>query len=490
MPGALLTDLYELNMAASYLRRGMTAPATFSLYVRRLPSSRGFLVAAGLARCLDFLESFGFDAEELGYLGAIGFDERALQDFANLRFDGDVRAVPEGRIVHAEEPILEVTAPIAVAQLVETYLLNQITVNSTIASKAARYVVAADGRDLVDFSFRRTHGLDAALAVARSSAIVGFVSTSNVEAARRLGLTVAGTMAHSFIEAFPSEDEAFRAFGQDHPHRPTFLVDTYDTLNGVRNAIEAIKTLDLQGRIGVRLDSGDLDHLAREARHLLDAAGLPHARIFASGGLDEHEVAELVKSGAPVDAFGIGTQMGVSADAPFLDTVYKLVEYGDRPVMKLSAAKISPPGRKQVWRGPDEEGDVLGLADEEGPSGWEPVLEPVMAAGARMAPGSDPRRDARAVLRRPRGHPHEGQAALPRGARAGAAFGCADGAHARDARRRVAPGRTGGVARERLTWDRRSPSSAGNVAGRGGCSSASSCCSRSSTSAAAGTSPT
>lgn len=386
MPGALLTDLYELNMAASYLRRGMTAPATFSLYVRRLPSSRGFLVAAGLARCLDFLESFGFDAEELGYLGAIGFDERALQDFANLRFEGDVRAVPEGRIVHAEEPILEVTAPIAVAQLVETYLLNQITVNSTIASKAARYVVAADGRDLVDFSFRRTHGLDAALAVARSSAIVGFVSTSNVEAARRLGLTVAGTMAHSFIEAFPSEDEAFRAFGEDHPHRPTFLVDTYDTLNGVRNAIEAIKTLDLQGRIGVRLDSGDLDHLAREARRLLDGAGLPHARIFASGGLDEHEVAELVKSGAPVDAFGIGTQMGVSADAPFLDTVYKLVEYDDRPVMKLSAAKISPPGRKQVWRGPDEEGDVLGLVDEEGAPGWEPVLEPVMAAGARTRP--------------------------------------------------------------------------------------------------------
>jgi nicotinate phosphoribosyltransferase len=386
MPGALLTDLYELNMAASYLRRGMTAPATFSLYVRRLPSSRGFLVAAGLERCLDFLSSFGFDAEELGYLGAVGFDERALRDLANLRFEGEVRAVPEGRIVHAEEPILEVTAPIAVAQLVETYLLNQITLHSTIASKAARYVVAADGRDLVDFAFRRTHGLDAALAVARSSAIVGFVSTSDVEAARQLGLRVAGTMAHSFVEAFPSEDEAFRAFAEDHPHRPTFLVDTYDTLNGVRHAIDVIKDLDLQGRIGVRLDSGDLDHLAREARRLLDEAGLPHARIFASGGLDEHEVAELVKAGAPVNAFGIGTQMGVSADAPFLDTVYKLVEYDGRPVMKLSAHKTSPPGRKQIWRGPGEEGDVLGLADEAGPGGWEPMLELAMAGGVRTRP--------------------------------------------------------------------------------------------------------
>jgi nicotinate phosphoribosyltransferase len=278
-----------------------------------------------------------------------------------------------------------------VAQLVETYLLNQITLHTTIASKAARYVLAAEGRQLVDFGFRRTHGLDAADAVARSSAIVGFVATSNVDAARRLGLEVAGTMAHSFIEAFPSEDEAFRSFAIDHPHRTTFLVDTYDTLNGVRNAIGAIETLGLEDGIGIRLDSGDLDHLARESRRLLDDAGLPHARIFASGGLDEHEVAELVKAGAPVDAFGIGTQMGVSADAPYLDTVYKLVEYDERPVMKLSTAKISPPGRKQVWRGPGESGDVLGLATEDGPGGWEPLLEPVMRAGVRTRP--DPSMD-------------------------------------------------------------------------------------------------
>jgi nicotinate phosphoribosyltransferase len=399
MPGGLLTDLYELNMAASYLRRGMTAPATFSLYVRSLPSPRGFAVASGLSSCLAFLEDFGFDAEELGYLGAIGFDDRALEDFANVRFEGEVRAVAEGRIVHGEEPILEVTAPIAVAQLVETYLLNQVTLHTTLASKAARYVLAAEGRGLVDFAFRRTHGLEASVAVARASAMVGFAATSNVEAARRLDLPVAGTMAHAFIEAFPTEDEAFRAFAEDHPQRTTFLVDTYDTANGVRNAIETIEALGLTGDVGVRLDSGDLDHLAREARALLDAAGLQRAKIFASGGLDEHEVAELVHAGAPVDAFGVGTQLGVSADAPYLDTVYKLVEYDGRPAMKLSAAKASPPGRKQAWRGPGEEGDLLGLADEEGPAGWEPLLAPVMEQGSRLDP-DPPVADLRARFER------------------------------------------------------------------------------------------
>jgi nicotinate phosphoribosyltransferase len=392
MPGGLLTDLYELNMAASYLRRGMTAPATFSLFIRSLPPQRGFAVAAGLEHCLDFLEAFGFDDEELGYLGAIGFDDRALEDLAAVRFEGEVRAVPEGRIVHGDEPILEVTAPIAVAQLVETYLLNQVTLHTTLASKAARYVVAADGRDLVDFAFRRTHGVEAAVAIARSSAIVGFGATSNVEAARRLGLKVAGTMAHSFIEAFDTEDEAFRAFATDHPNRTTFLVDTYDTLNGVANAIQTVKSLELSGKVGVRLDSGDLDHLAREARKLLDEAGLTEAGIFASGGLDEHEVAELVRAGAPVDAFGIGTQMGTSADFPYLDTVYKLVEYNGRPAMKLSAAKVSAPGRKQIWRGAGEaDADVLSLADEDGLAGATPLLELVMERGART--GAQPTLD-------------------------------------------------------------------------------------------------
>jgi nicotinate phosphoribosyltransferase len=383
MPGALLTDLYELNMAASYLRRGMVCPATFSLYVRGLPKQRGFLVAAGLGACLDFLETISFEEDDLTYLSSVGFDDRAVEDFRTLRFTGEVWAVPEGRIVHSEEPILEVTAPVAVAQLVETYLLNQVTLHTTTASKAARYILAAEGRDLVDFTFRRTHGTEAAMAVARASAMVGFASTSNVEAARRYGLQVAGTMAHSFIEAFPTERDAFRAYAQDHPTRTTFLVDTYDALNGVANAIEIIEELSLNGRLGIRLDSGDLDHLAREARRMLDAAGLSRARIFASGGLDEYEVHELVKAGAPVDAFGVGTKLGVSADAPYVDSVYKLVEYDGRPVLKLSHAKATSPGRKQVWRVDAQ--DLIALRDEDGPPGATPLLEPVMRDGRRLA---------------------------------------------------------------------------------------------------------
>lgn len=384
MPGALRTDLYELNMAVSYLRRDMTGEATFSLFVRGVPKQRGFLVAAGLERCLDYLEAFSFAEEDLAYLGSIGFDERALADLAPLRFDGDVWAMPEGTIVHGGEPIMEVSASIPVAQLVESSLLNQVTLHTAIASKAARYVIAADGKRLVDFALRRAHGIEAAAAVARVSAIVGFAATSNVDAARQLGLPVAGTMAHSFVEAFDSEEEAFRAFAKDHPARTTFLVDTYDTPNGVRNAIAIARELGISDGIGVRLDSGNLDQLAREARAILDEAGFPNARIFASGGLDEHEVAELVRGGAPVDAFGIGTQLGVSADAPYVDTVYKLVEYDGRPAMKLSAAKATAPGPKQVWRGED---DLLALRDEAAPGpDQRPLLEPVMRGGRRVAP--------------------------------------------------------------------------------------------------------
>jgi nicotinate phosphoribosyltransferase len=385
MPGGLRTDLYELNMAASYLRRGMHGPATFSLYVRDMPNQRGFLVASGLDDCLGFLESFSFDETDLAYLRRIGFDARAVEEFRDLRFEGEVWAVPEGRIVHAKEPVMEVTAPIAVAQVVETVLLNQVTLHTTLASKAARYVIAAEGRGLVDFAFRRTHGVEAARAAARASAIVGFDATSNVAAAQEFGLRVSGTMAHSFITAFDDERDAFRAFAEDHPNRTTFLVDTYETLAGVRHAIEVIDELDPPAEVGVRLDSGDLDRLSRESRRILDHAGLARAKIFASGGLDEHEVAELVRAGAPVDAFGIGTQLGVSADAPYVDVVYKLVEFDGRPVVKLSAAKATAPGRKQVWRGPKE--DMLGLRDEAAPGpNHEPLLEPVMRAGRRLAP--------------------------------------------------------------------------------------------------------
>jgi nicotinate phosphoribosyltransferase len=382
MPGALLTDLYELNMASSYLRRGMDAPATFSLYVRTLPKERGFLVAAGLEAGLAFLESLAFEDDDLAYLASIGFDDPTLDAFRRLRFDGDVWAVPEGTVVYANEPILELTASIPVAQLVESFLLNAVTLHTTMASKAARYVVAAEGRDLVDFSLRRTHGVDAAMAVTRASAITGFAATSNVEGARRMNLRPAGTMAHSYIESFGGELEAFRAFAEDFPGRPTFLVDTYDTLGGVRAAIEVIGERGLQDTAGIRIDSGDLDGLSRGARALLDGAGLTAVRIFVSGGLDEREVAALVRARTPIDAFGVGTQMGVSFDVPCLESVYKLVRYDGRPVVKLSTGKATSPGEKQVWRGPG--GDLLGLREEDHPG--EALLTQVMAGGERTGP--------------------------------------------------------------------------------------------------------
>jgi nicotinate phosphoribosyltransferase len=386
MGGALLTDLYELNMAASYLRRGMRAPATFSLFVRRLPPNRGFVVAAGLERCLDYLQDLGFDDEDLAYLATIGFDDEALAAFRDLRFTGEVWAVPEGRIVFAGEPLLEVTAPLPEAQVVETFLLNRVTLEATVASKAARCRVAAGDRDLMDFAFRRTHGLDAAMAVARTTAMCGFATTSNVEAARRYGLRAAGTMAHSYIEAFPSEREAFRAFAEDFPGRVTFLVDTYDTAAGVDTAIDVIRELGLRPPLAVRLDSGDVDALSREARGRLDAAGLGEVRIVASGGLDDVDIERLVKGGAPIDAFGVGTRLGVSADAPYLDTVYKLVDVDGRPVSKLSPGKASLPGRKQLFRGERPGDDRLALRDEAAPSGSVPLLARVMTGGRREQP--------------------------------------------------------------------------------------------------------
>lgn len=385
MTDALLTDLYELTMSASYLRRGMVREATFSLFVRDVPPQRGFLVAAGLDPCLAFLESFRFDDDELDWLRRdLGLEEEVVRAFAELRFTGDVWAVPEGRVVLAGEPLLEITAPMPIAQLVEPHLLNILTFQTTIASKAARCVVAARGRDLIDFSLRRTQGLDAALAVARVSGMVGFAATSNVEGARRYGLRAAGTMAHSYVESFASEAEAFRTFAQDFPDRTTFLVDTYDTINGVRTAIEVMRELGLRDGLGVRLDSGDLDALSRESRALLDAEGFPTARIVASGGLDEFSVDRLTAAGAPIDAYGVGTRVGTSADAPYLDTAYKLVEYDGRPMLKLSAAKATLPGRKQVFRGPD--GDVIGLRDERPPAGSEGLLQPVMRGGQRVGP--------------------------------------------------------------------------------------------------------
>jgi nicotinate phosphoribosyltransferase len=386
MGNALITDLYELNMAASYLRRGMVGPATFSLFVRRLPPSRGFLVAAGLEDSLRYLESFAFGPEDLAWLGTAGFPPDAIEMFAAMQFSGDVHAVPEGRVVFADEPLLEVTAPIAEAQLVETYLLNQITYQTALATKATRCRVAAGDIELVDFALRRTHGAEAGMAVARVSAIAGFGATSNVEAARRFGLEAAGTMAHSYIEAFATEAGAFQAFAEDLPERTTFLVDTYDTRAGVKAAIGVIRQLGLSGPLGVRLDSGDLARLARETREQLDGAGLPDVRIFVSGGLDEYDLERFRADKIPIDAAGVGTQMGVSADAPSLDSAYKLVAFGERPVLKLSTGKATLPGAKQVWRRLPIREELLATRDEPGPADTEPLLVQVMRGGLREGP--------------------------------------------------------------------------------------------------------
>jgi len=386
MSHALDTDLYELNMAASYLRHGMNERATFSLFCRSLPVDRGFLVAAGLEDCLSFLEVFSFDATDLDYLGTVGFSEEVLEAFRAMRFTGEVWAVPEGTVVFPNEPLLEITAPLAQAQLVETFLLNQCTFQTALATKAARCRLgAADRIDLVDFSLRRTQGIEAGFAMARLSAICGFVGTSNVEAARQLGLHPSGTMAHSYIEAFENEYQAFVTFAEDLPDRAVFLVDTYDSLTGVHHAIEAIISLGLEERSGVRLDSGDLAELARQSRQMLDEAGLFRTEILVSGGLDEHDLARFVAESVPIDAAGVGTRMGVSADAPYVDSVYKLVEYAGRSVMKLSAGKATLPGPKQVFRDARMR-DVIACRNEATPRGSSPLLERVMVDGERTQP--------------------------------------------------------------------------------------------------------
>lgn len=383
MSDATTTDLYEVTMAMSYLREGMTRPATFSLFVRDMPPDRGFLVAAGLESSLDFLSGFRVDAEDVdAFASALHRPPRDLAPLLGMEFTGQVRAVPEGRIVLAGEPLLEVTAPLPQAQLVETYVLNQVNHQTTIASKAARCVLAAAGHPVVDFSLRRTHGPQAGFQAARLSAMVGFAGTSNVAAATAEGLSAVGTMAHSYIEAFGTEEAAFRAFARTHPGPVTLLVDTYDTEEGVRVAARVLRDLDRGPGSAVRLDSGDLGALALRARDLLDEGGLPDVRIIASGGLDEDGLDGLVRSGAPIDVYAVGTRVGVSADAPFLDSAYKMVEYDGRPVMKLSSAKVTAPGQKQVFRRPGY-ADVIGLRDERPPEEGAPMLETVMRNGRR-----------------------------------------------------------------------------------------------------------
>jgi nicotinate phosphoribosyltransferase len=394
LDAALFTDFYQLTMTASYLREGMAGRATFSLFVRGLPAVRGFLVAAGLEDVVAYLQGFRFSEDALAYLRDLGrFEPGFLDALRALRFTGDVRAVPEGTVVFPDEPLLEVTAPIAEAQLVETAVMNACHLQTVLASKAARVVLAARGRPVVDFGLRRTPGLDGGLKAARSAGLAGVTMTSNVLAARAFQLTPVGTMAHSYVEAFPGEIDAFRAFARAFPGHTTLLLDTYDTVAGARQAVRVAREMASRGErlAGVRLDSGDLLALSREVRWVLDEAGFPDARILASGGLDEHAIDALLGAGAPIDAFGVGTRMGVSADAPALDMAYKLVRYDGRDVLKTSEGKETWTGEKQVYRRRTPEGrlagDLLALREEPPPDGEaEPLLRPVLAAGRLLAP--------------------------------------------------------------------------------------------------------
>ena len=389
LPSGLLVDLYELTMGESYVAEGIAdRQAVFSLFFRTLPRGWGYAVAAGLEDALRYLEDLRFTDDDRGFLLSTGmFTDPFLERLASFRFSGSVRALPEGTAVFPPEPLLEVTGTLLEAQLVESVLLNLVHLHTLIASKAARSVDVAGGRTLVDFALRRAHGADAAMAVARASYLAGFDATSNVRAGREYGIPIAGTMAHSYVEAFGEEVAAFRAFARSFPDAAILLVDTYDTLEGVRRAIVVARELARDGHrlVGVRLDSGDVLGLSRDARVLLDDAGFTDAVVFVSGALDEYEIARLLAGGAPIGGFGVGTKMGVSADAPFLDVAYKLVEIEDRPVLKLSTGKASLPGRKQVWRATSEgiaTRDVLGLEGIEGiQRAGRPLLREVMRDG-------------------------------------------------------------------------------------------------------------
>ena len=397
----LLTDFYLLTMAAAYFAAGNNDAACFSMFTRRMPPRRGFLVVAGLERVLEAIEQFHFAPRMIEYLESLRlFTPEFLNFLGGMRFSGEVWAMAEGSIFFATEPILEIRAPLIEAQLLETLVLNQAGLGSLLASKAARSVAAARGRRLVDFGLRRSQGADAGLAAARSSYLAGFAGTSNVLAGMRYGIPLYGTMAHSYVMAHEREREAFDSYVKVFPRLSTLLVDTYDTLRGVENAATVALELREKGvkLQGIRLDSGDLLELSKRARRLLDRRGLADVPIFASGNLDEYRIAELVKAGAPIDAFGVGTAMAVSADAPALDVAYKLVEYRGESRLKTSTEKVTLPGSKQVFRARNAGGgfyaDMVGLFEESAdnllrefrpaPASVHPMLERVFAGGHRI----------------------------------------------------------------------------------------------------------
>ena len=388
----LFTDFYEITMAAGYFEHDMTAEATFSVFIRAGDRDRGYFVSAGLEDVLDILSSYAFSKQDIEYLKGSGkFSKAFLSFLADLRFNGDVVAMPEGTVFFAEEPFLEITAPIIEAQLIETVVLNTLGFQTMIATKAARCMQSAQGRPLIDFSLRRTHAYDAGMKAARSTWIAGFTGTSNVLAGEQLGIPVSGTMAHSFVNAFESELDAFIAYAEMFPDSTVLLVDTYDLAEGTRNAVKVAEYLREKGAAlqGVRLDSGDMVAGSRNAREILDRAGFPEVKIFASSGFDEYKIAEIIEEGAVIDAFGVGTKVGVSADSPFLDIVYKLVKFGDRNIKKLSPGKTTLAGQKQVFRKSAADGslveDILGTRDESLESTTQ-LLVPVMKAGRLLKP--------------------------------------------------------------------------------------------------------
>jgi nicotinate phosphoribosyltransferase len=385
----LLTDLYQLSMMEVYVRHEMQQRAVFELFVRRLPARRGFLMMAGLEQLVQFLEQMRYSAEELEWLRSTGvFPPAFVDSLAGLRFTGELDSMAEGSVFFADEPIVRIAAPLPQAQLVESRLINLIHYQTVVASTAARMVLAAPGKALIDFGFRRAHGAEAGLLAARAAYVAGFAGTATLAANRAFGVPVFGTMAHSFIQAHDDEATAFERFALARPKALTLLIDTYDTEAGARLVVRLAPRLAARGIeiAAVRLDSGDLAMHARNVRAILDAAGLQRVRIMASGGLDDRSLQAIVRQGAPIDSFGIGTSLTTSSDAPALDCAYKLQEYAGRPRRKLSEGKATWPGCKQVWRRFHEDGtiaqDTVGLA-QEAPCG-EPLLHPVLREGRRV----------------------------------------------------------------------------------------------------------
>jgi nicotinate phosphoribosyltransferase len=371
----LLTDFYELTMCASYFENRRNETATFDLFIRKLPPNRSYFVFAGLEQVLLFLKKMKFSEEHIGYLREKKLSEGFLEYLRGFKFTGEVWSVPEGTIVFPEEPLIRVTAPVIEAQLIETFILNTVNLQTMIATKASRVVWAARGRSVIEFGLRRTQGTDAGMKAARCSYVAGADGTSNVLAGMRYGIPVFGTMAHSYVMFFDKEIDSFRAFAKTFPQTSAFLIDTYDDLRGAENAAVVAKELERKGyRLNaVRLDSGDLMSLSAKVRKILDNCGLDYVKIFASGDLDEYVIEKLVRKGAKIDAFGVGTRMSTSLDRPYVDVVYKLsgkVEKGSFiPAMKLSKGKVTLPGKKQIFRQRDKNGryakDIIGLEDEE-----------------------------------------------------------------------------------------------------------------------------